>query len=75
MATGCSITLAGVTDAELIKILEIKGKNENKVAFNPQTMQPASINNRSCYNNVVLGLYTPEGVGIGLEILNVLAGK
>lgn len=61
---GGSITLNGITDAQLIIILEVKEKNP-QVHFNPQTLQAAQQNVggtvRQFYNNATLN-WQPAGL-------------
>jgi hypothetical protein len=35
-----NLVLNGITDAELVKILEVKMRHEHSLNFNPQQMQP-----------------------------------
>jgi hypothetical protein len=72
-----SITLNGITDAQLIKILQVKEKNAN-FTFNPQQMQTGQINEggqmKSIYNNVVISWGAGEGLKTVRDLLNDLIG-
>lgn len=61
---GGQVVLNGITDAQLIAILEVKEKHRS-IAFNPQTMQTnqqqvAGQPPRQVYNNVTI-TWSPEG--------------
>lgn len=70
-----SVTLNGLTDAELIIVLQEKEKANNLFTFNPQAMQPANLGGnppRSGYNNVTLGWNNPQGIHAVMHILHRL---
>jgi hypothetical protein len=77
---GCtgSITLNGITDSELVKILEFKVKHEGKFTFNPQTLQivpnrpPAQ---ETVYNNAIFHWQNEEGLRVVHEIMGYLLKK
>jgi len=71
-----NVTLNGINDAELIKILEVKEKNP-QVTFNPQTMQAIQQPGnppRQAYNNVQLG-FGPGGLSAVRDLLSTLIGQ
>ena len=73
-----NITLNGITDAELMRILEFKIKNEGKFTFNPQTLQivqnrPAA--QQTVYNNAVFYWSNEEGLKVVHEIIAYLLRK
>jgi hypothetical protein len=79
MATGGHITLNGVTDAELILILQAKEKDRT-MSFNPQTMQPVQENRggqvvTSVYNNVTLAWGNAAALRFIIELLQQIAPK
>src|SRR5580693_8467605 len=39
-----NLVLNGITDAELVKILEVKMRHEHSLNFNPQQLQPVNVN-------------------------------
>ena len=50
------IVLNGITDAELVMILQVKEKHESSLDFTPQQMQPKATGNpvKKYYDNVKL---------------------
>jgi len=73
-----SITINGITDKELVKILEIKMKHEGQFFFNPQQLQ-ISPQNRSgqetAYNNAVFTWGTESGLDAVYQIMAYLLKK
>ena len=74
------LTLNGVTDQELVKILEVKIRHENAFNFNPQQMQNAGMTNvgnkpSAVYNNVALHWPNEKGLAAVHEIVNFLLKK
>jgi hypothetical protein len=75
--TNGSITLNGITDQQLIVILEAKVKNERVLAFNPQQMQPVNQGApgkpaKQTYNNVSLIWQNEDGARVGIDLLKRL---
>ena len=68
-----TITINGITDRELIQILESKMRNEGKVNFSPSALQ---IQNKpgqeTAYNNAILVWTSEEGFKAVHEIIGVL---
>jgi hypothetical protein len=65
-----NVTLHGITDAQLIKILKVKEKDK-QVAFNPQSMQPVQSNAGSSYNNVIIS-WQNDGLKTVRDLLSEL---
>ena len=77
MAHG-TLTLNGVTDKQLIKIIEIKDKSAGKLNFNPnspigQTGQPQPNKPELLINNVVLQFSEKDGAKFAAELFQMLA--
>jgi protein-arginine kinase len=77
-----SVTLNGVTDKELVKLLEIKMGHESSLSFNPSLMQVQNVpqpgpagNVAQVYNNVVLGWANDNGLEALRNIVNMLISK
>jgi hypothetical protein len=76
------ITINGISDKELIKILEVKDKQEGSLIFNPQQMQanmqvahpnrPPVQPKDAAYNNVILQFTNENGLKAVREILHHL---
>ena len=68
-----TITVNGITDRELIQILESKMRNEGKVNFSPSALQ---IQNKpgqeTAYNNAILVWTNEDGFRAVHEIIGVL---
>jgi hypothetical protein len=71
MTTG-SVTMNGITDRDLVIILEVKEKHEGKLTFNPQQMQPVN-QPKQTYNNVTVGWTDHSALKGVQEILQRLA--
>jgi hypothetical protein len=76
-----SLTINGITDAELVTILQVKAKFPS-MSFNPHSLQPlmqAAPNNnqqkQTGYNNAVISWVNHDGLSGALEILQALAPK
>jgi hypothetical protein len=83
-----NLVLNGITDAELVKILEVKIRHENFLHFNPQQIQPFQgtppqpgrpqpqpQHGKQAYNNVVLAWTTENGLEAVQEIVHFLLRK
>jgi hypothetical protein len=73
-----SITVNGITDIELVKILEIKIHHEGKFAFNPQQLQLApnrAPNAVTVYNNAIFQFNSEQGLEAVSEIIRYLLKK
>jgi hypothetical protein len=75
-----SITVNGITDKELVKILEIKMKHEGQFFFNPQQLQVTNVNRpglpqESVYNNAVFTWGSEAGLDAVYQIMGYLLKK
>jgi hypothetical protein len=75
-----SIIVNGITDKELVKILEIKMKHEGQFFFNPQQLQVTNVNRpgqpqESVYNNAVFTWGTEAGLDAVYQIMGYLLKK
>jgi len=75
-----SVTINGITDAELAEILEIKANNPNVLTFNPQQLgvqhyQPQGQQPSTVYSNAVLSGSGEAGIRIVQDILSFLLKK
>jgi hypothetical protein len=73
------VTLNGLTDKQLVTVLEAKIHHEGKVFFNPQQVQqvPAPQPNpqgKTLNNNVVVSWHNEEGFKAAIELQANLAG-
>lgn len=69
----------GITDAEFVKILEIKIKHEGHFTFTPQQLQPVPQQPGrapgSVYNNAVFTWNSEQGLAAVHEIIGYLLKK
>ena len=77
---GCTgtITLNGITDKELVKILEIKIRHEGQFHFNPQQLQPVpnrQQNQETVYNNAYFSWSAEPGLQAVHEVIGYLLKK
>jgi hypothetical protein len=75
-----SITVNGITDKELVKILEIKMKHEGQFFFNPQQLQVTNVSRpglpqESVYNNAVFTWGSEAGLDAVYQIMGYLLKK
>lgn len=70
-----SITLNGVSDAEMAKVFELKAKHGPALLFNPQHVQPIVNSNPPAYNNVQFSWSTADGFHLVHEVVSALAKK
>lgn len=74
-----NLVLNGITDPELVKILEIKIRHEGTLNFNPQQMQSTASNAGGkqipIYNNVVLHWLNEQGLEAVQEVVHTLLKK
>lgn len=73
-----SITVNGITDSELVKILEIKIHHEGKFNFNPQQLQllpNRPPNTPTIYNNAVFSWNSEQGLEAVSDIIRYLLKK
>lgn len=71
-----SVTLNGITDQDLVRILEVKVKHEKNLHFNPQQMQTqAPPNQPQFYNNIVLTWNDENGLEAVHQIIAILMKK
>jgi hypothetical protein len=72
--TNGQLSLNGISDHELVIILEVKERHEGYLGFNPQEMQAVNEGNpaRVSYNNVILTWTEPADVEVVKEILHRL---
>jgi hypothetical protein len=76
MFTG-NVTINGISDKELVKILEVKMKHERSITFNPQQLQAIGTNQpgQQLYNNVVLAWQNEDGMEAVHKIISLLLKK
>src|SRR5260370_40362862 len=76
MFTG-SVTINGVSDKDLVKILEVTIKHEKVVQFNPNQLQVLNTNQPSqqLYDNVVLIWQNEDGMFAVHKIISILLEK
>lgn len=69
-----TITLNGITDRELIQILESKIKNDGKFTFNPQLLQLSAgrTSQETSYNNAIFTWINAEGLKAIHDITGLL---
>lgn len=72
--TNGSITINGITDPELLLILETKLKHEGHFFFTPQSMQPQNTQPQQ-YNNVTFTWGGDAGLQAVHELTEKLAKK
>jgi hypothetical protein len=72
-----TITVNGISDKELVGILEIKLKHEGKFQFNPQQLQVASYPGQpgTFYNNATFSWGNEGGLHAVYEIMAYLLKK
>jgi hypothetical protein len=75
-----TITVNGITDSELVKILEIKMRHEGHFTFNPQQLQPQQAQRvpgrgEQFYNNANFTWTAEPGLSAVHEILGYLLKK
>ena len=71
--TSGSITLNGITEGELITILQHREKSGDKFGFTPQTLQPAQVApGKAGYNNAILTWGDAASFAIVYDLLTVL---
>lgn len=77
MVNSGSITLQGVTDKDLVKLLEIKIRHEKVFFFNPQPLQPQNVGNNqpTFYNNVIFSWHGEQGLAAVHEFMSWLLKK
>jgi hypothetical protein len=74
------LTLNGIDDKELVKILEVKMRHEGTLQFPANEMQPGQIQRQGGgptpgYNNVNLSFNNEQGLEAVKEILHHLTEK
>jgi hypothetical protein len=72
-----TIAVNGISDKELVKILEIKLRHEGKFQFNPQQLQVANYPGQpgSFYNNAIFSWTNEGGLQAVYEIMAYLLKK
>jgi hypothetical protein len=72
-----TMTLNGITDPELVKILEVKIKHEKSFFFQPNQLQPqpAQGPNPNYYNNVYFNWNNVDGLEAAHEVISFLLNK
>ena len=72
-----TITLNGISDRELIQILESKIRNEGKFTFNPQLLQlnQARTAQETSYNNAIFTWTSEEGLKAIHDITGLLLNE
>jgi hypothetical protein len=66
--TNGSVILNGITDRELVIVLEAKLHNEGKINFNPAQLQPVPAGTQT-YNNLVVAWNGQPGLEVVMELL------
>jgi hypothetical protein len=77
------IVFSGITDAELIMILQIKEKHEQSLDFNPSQMQPTQVpaapgnphGGKKFYNNVRLNWRGDNGLKAVFQVVEGLLAE
>jgi hypothetical protein len=78
--TNGSVTLNGLTDKQLVTVLEAKIHHEGKLFFNPQTVQQAAAvpapnpQGRTVNNNVIVTWHNEDGFKAAIALQAELAG-
>jgi hypothetical protein len=81
-----SLTLNGISDAQLDTIVRVKEQHEGAIDFNPQQLQPTGRPpfpgqpfppqpqqaGQSIYNDAIVSWHSDEGIGVILELLHRL---
>jgi hypothetical protein len=70
--TNGAVAINGVSDQDLVKILEVKIKHEKVLNFSPQQMQPQQGPAGQTYNNVNLNWSAEGGLKAVHEIISIL---
>lgn len=72
-----TITLNGISDRELIQILESKIRNEGKFTFNPQLLQlnQGRTSQETSYNNAIFTWTSEEGLRAIHDITGLLLNE
>jgi len=74
-----SITINGIADRELVKMLEIKLQHEGQFNFNPQQLQPVTSNIggkvHNGYNNAFFYWNSESGLAAVYEVIKFLLKK
>jgi hypothetical protein len=72
-----TITLNGISDRELIQILESKIRNEGKFTFNPQLLQlnQGRTSQETSYNNAIFTWTSEEGLKAIHDITGLLLSE
>jgi len=84
-----NVVVNGITDEELVKILEIKIKHEKSLTFNPQQLQPVPFSaggpprpgqpqqpaHLAYYNNATFGWNGEDGLEAVHKIVSMLLKK
>jgi len=78
MIANGSITINGISDSELVLILDFKIKHEGKFTFNPQQLQVARAAQpdlETLYNNAIFSWPNEQGLQVIHEIIGKLLKK
>lgn len=75
-----ALNVNGITDKDLVKILEVKIKHEKSLIFNPQQLQPAQVQGRAqndpqTYNNANFNWQDEDGLEAVHKIISILLKK
>jgi hypothetical protein len=75
--TNGNLVLNGISDRDLVIILEVKQRHEGQLTFSPQQMQPGTQGNppSPAYNNLILQWAGHPGVEAVKEILHRLTSE
>jgi hypothetical protein len=79
MAYSGSVTINGLSDQDLVKILEVKIKYEKELYFNPQQLQPVQQQPphgaAQIYNNAMFNWNNEKGLEAVHKIISILLKK
>jgi hypothetical protein len=68
--TNGTVTLNGITDRELVIVLEAKLHHEGQINFNPAQLQPVPGGTQTqTYNNLMIGWNGHSGLEVVMELL------
>ena len=75
-----SFTVNGITDRDLVKILELKMKHQGKLIFNPQQLQPVNQQlpnqpQETHYNAAIFSFNSEDGMRAVYEVMDYLLHK
>ena len=76
MSRAGGLTLNGISDEDLREILGVKIKYDKTVYFNPQQIQPVTVQGGGqIYNNVSLNWNSDDGLEAVYKVISILLKK